>query len=304
MPAQTSLGRVQPLYKGTYDSATVYKKLDNVQYNGETWVCNVETSVGVPPTAGSSNWQLVAARGAIGPQGITGSFGTPVASAEILPSGSQPTIQVSAEGPDTAKIFNFDFGIPAGPVGYDDVEARATALSAGSTPTAEAELVTSGGTTTLQFNFGIPAADGSGIKTIDGVSPDATGAATLGAVRYSASQDLSNAQKLIARQNINAQVAGQYINDPSQKDYGTFLQFAGSTSDPSWVATNINQVPNGGLINYVLRKQTNTYGWTPTYEVPSGGASGSVLIKNSNSNYDYGWSPVITENEIDEIVNS
>ena len=59
------------------------------------------------------------ATGATGPQGIQGEtgaaagFGTPTATITILPAGSTPTVTVTATGPDTAKVFNFDFGIPA-----------------------------------------------------------------------------------------------------------------------------------------------------------------------------------------------
>lgn len=304
MASSTSLGRVQPLYKGTYSSTTTYQKLDNVYYNGSTWVCIGDNVIGIVPIEGSTYWQKVAGQGATGPQGITGSFGTPTATATELASGSSPTVEVTASGPDTAKVFAFEFGIPAGPKGFQETSATATALAAGSNPTASAELVTSGNTTTLEFEFGIPAADGSGIKSVDGVTADAAGEATLTAVRYGTSQSLSNAQKTQARTNIGAQEAGSYIDDPATKDYGTFLQYAGNVSSPSWVATTINQVPSGGLTSYVLRKQTSTYGWTPVYEVPEGGTSGSVLVKNSGTDYDYGWSPVITESDIDDIVES
>ena len=55
--------------------------------------------------------------GPTGPQGPTGAaagFGTPTASATGLPVGSTPTASVSASGADTAKVFAFEFGIPAG----------------------------------------------------------------------------------------------------------------------------------------------------------------------------------------------
>ena len=63
--------------------------------------------------------------GATGPQGPQGEqgiqgetgeaagFGTPIATVTTLPAGSTPTVTVTATGPDTAKVFVFDFGIPA-----------------------------------------------------------------------------------------------------------------------------------------------------------------------------------------------
>lgn len=104
----TSLGRVQPIFKGAYDSATTYKKLDNVFYNGDTWVCQIDNTVNVTPSAESNAWQMVASKGR------TGGFGAPSGSAEMLPQGFNPTINITASGPDTEKIFNFQFGIPAG----------------------------------------------------------------------------------------------------------------------------------------------------------------------------------------------
>lgn len=295
MSSQTSLGRVQPLYRGTYDATTTYNRLDNVFYDGETWVCKVDSVSGITPADGNY-WQKVAGKGAQGEQGITGSFGTPTGSAEVLPSGSDPTVTVSASGPDTAKVFNFEFGIPAGPVGYDDVAASATPLSAGSTPTAEAELVESGGQTVLSFEFGIPAADGSGIKSIDGdITPDASGNATLTAVRYGSSQTLSDAQKLIARQNIGA------IADPASKTVGDFLQYAGNNT---WITKEVDVFPTGGRAGYYLSKTNDATEWAPVHMVPAGGTINSVLTKSSSSDYDLIWTTIdaIADSDIDDIL--
>ena len=54
--------------------------------------------------------------GATGPQGEAGAsagFGTPTATITILDATATPYVNVTASGPDTAKVFNFDFGIPA-----------------------------------------------------------------------------------------------------------------------------------------------------------------------------------------------
>lgn len=56
----------------------------------------------------------------IGPKGDKGDaagFATPSISVEKLPNGSMPTAEISASGPDTAKKFDFVFGIPAGDQG-------------------------------------------------------------------------------------------------------------------------------------------------------------------------------------------
>lgn len=52
-----------------------------------------------------------------GPQGNSGAaagFGTPAASASKLAADAQATVAVTASGPDTAKVFTFEFGIPQG----------------------------------------------------------------------------------------------------------------------------------------------------------------------------------------------
>lgn len=51
-----------------------------------------------------------------GPQGEAAGFGTPTASATKLAASAQPTVSVTSSGADTAKVFNFAFGIPSGDV--------------------------------------------------------------------------------------------------------------------------------------------------------------------------------------------
>ena len=53
--------------------------------------------------------------------GQSAGFGAPTASATSLASGEQPTVSVSASGEDTAKIFDFQFGIPAGRDGMAEI---------------------------------------------------------------------------------------------------------------------------------------------------------------------------------------
>ena len=297
----TALGRVQPNYRGEYASATIYNKLDYVSYQGSSYICKTDNVVGAVPT-NATYWQLVANKGDQGVRGYTGSFGTPSAAASVLPTGSDPTVQINATGPDDAKIFSFNFGIPAGPLGFTQVAADASAISAGASPIASASLV-GDGDKTLSFHFGIPAADGEGVKKVDDIGPATGGNVPLGAVRYSDVQDLSDLQKLQARENINAQAAGSYIAEPSSKIYGNFLQYGGNVGAPSWISASIQEVPLGGTTGYILRKQANGYGWTPVHETPAGGSTGDVLTKNSNADYDFKWNSPITTSEIDTMMN-
>ena len=52
-------------------------------------------------------------QGETGATGTPAGFGTPTATITILDATATPYVNVTASGPDTAKVFNFDFGIPA-----------------------------------------------------------------------------------------------------------------------------------------------------------------------------------------------
>lgn len=54
--------------------------------------------------------------------GQSAGFGTPTASATSLANGEQPTVAVSANGENAAKVFDFQFGIPAGADGKTPVK--------------------------------------------------------------------------------------------------------------------------------------------------------------------------------------
>lgn len=310
-PVVTAIGRVQPLFKGTWDSITSYEKLDNVIYNGSTFIALKNVPAGISPE-NASYWQMIASKGD-SIKGDTGSFGAPTASAHGLTYGEDPTVVITATGPDDAKIFDFNFGLPAGPVGFDEVAASASALPAGSSPSATAQLVSSGNDTTLQFTFGIPSADGSGAQAVDGVTPSldvTTGLQNiqLSAVRAVQNQGLSELQKQYARQNINAQVAGNYqpagnyITDPGAST-GQFLRFS---NEGEWVGENINLVPTGSASDTgkYLRRSANGMIWAEVQSLPAGGLEGAPLVKNSIDNYDVTWGSFISEEEIDEIISA
>lgn len=66
---------------------------------------------------GSSPLEIAIPSG--GGSGTSAGFGTPTATASALEPGTQPTVEIQASGPDTAKIFAFTFGIPKGQDGAD-----------------------------------------------------------------------------------------------------------------------------------------------------------------------------------------
>ena len=298
MASQTSLGRVQPLYKGNYDSNTIYNRLDNVYYNGDTWVCKSDGTTGVTPTDGSY-WQKVASRG------NTGGFGTPTATAFEVEHGDNPSVSIETSGPDTEKIFSFTFGIPAGPIGETGVQtavASATGrkqddsgdLAAGDPPWVEVALDTSD--QELSLRFGIPPGhDGEGaVSKVDNIEPTG-GNVVLGAVRYTVAQGLSNNQKLTARTNIGA------IADPSSKTIGNYLRYEGNDT---WSTHEVDVFPTGGRTGYYLQKSNSGTEWAPVAAVPSGGTINAVLTKQSSSDYDLTWTTIdaIPNSDIDDII--
>ena len=139
---EQSLGRVLPIYRGTYVHGNEYKRLDSVFLtdDGCSWIC-LRDCAGIKP-ADNGYWQKMAQKGDQGIQGLTGAFGTPTYQTETLVAGSSASVTVTTDpsSPDEAKVFQFDFKIPAGPVGYDDVAAKASPLPAGYMPTAQATL--------------------------------------------------------------------------------------------------------------------------------------------------------------------
>ncbi len=59
MPSTVSLGKIAFSWKGAYAAGTTYTKQDVVSYNGDSYVCIVDTVVGAVPTD-TSKWQLFA----------------------------------------------------------------------------------------------------------------------------------------------------------------------------------------------------------------------------------------------------
>lgn len=321
----TSLGRVQPLFKGDYNNLIAYDKLDVVLYNGNSYVSKVDLNTGHAPANNPSYWQLIAVKGDPGSQGITGSFGTPTASATSVSYDDDPSVVVTATGPDTAKIFNFDFEIPAGKLGFDSVSATAQGGAAGTQPQVIATLdTTDPDDRELQFAFTIPAASGEGVKKVDNELPDTSGEVSLYAVRYVA-QNLTAEQKTQVLNNIGAQAAGSYISRPTDPGTNDVLKYNGTT----WVAGSVNEVPSSGTTGNFLKKTNNGSEWAAVREVPAGsssvigrylqytsngmawssvqalptgGSTGMPLVKNSNSNYDVTWGSIITNAEINEMM--
>ena len=144
-----------------------------------------------------------------GPTGAAAGFGTPTIAVETLPAGSNATASVTASGDNTAKVFNFNFGIPKGADGsgtgdmlksvYDTdddgiVDHAATADAVGATTAAQVadavgkahahankatldKLAETDGKLTFD---GAEIGGGSGtVKSVNGQLPDESGNVTV-----------------------------------------------------------------------------------------------------------------------------
>lgn len=269
------IGRVQPLFKGAWNDVTDYVKLDIVTRNGNSYICVRDNTNQEPPATlpSTSFWQTLVTKGEKGNTGDAAGFGQPSATATLLSIGG-PTVGVTATGSAQAKIFNFDFGIPAGlPAGFSsEMNVSATTLSASEAAWASVSVDPSSPDTAKKFtfNFGIPrgyAGDGA-VSSVDGIGvEDSAGNVQLSAVRYAA-QTLTTTQRKQARENISALAA------PTSPSTGQVLQYNGSEQ-----------------------------GWTAAWVkgMPPGGALGAVLQKSSSTDYDVGWVSLITTADIDEM---
>ena len=73
MPTK-NLGRVSIVPRGTWNTSTVYNRLDAVVHDGSGWLAKKQ-NIGQTPVEGSDVWQLLAERGADGRQGVDGEPG-------------------------------------------------------------------------------------------------------------------------------------------------------------------------------------------------------------------------------------
>ena len=77
-------------------------------------------------------------QGQQGIQGIQGNpagFGEPTISVSSISPDDNPTVSISTSGPDTAKIFDFSFGIPSGRAATIEVDPQITIIESTSSPT-------------------------------------------------------------------------------------------------------------------------------------------------------------------------
>lgn len=307
-PVSTAIGRVQPLYKGEWQNNVSYKKLDNVLYLGSTYVALQDNYGNVPDAEGSTFWQLIASKG------NTGDIGSIVVNAVASNSAWG---QATATGDPDNKNLTFNFGLPRGftgdPGGFAAATATVHELGVSSSPYVNVGVSGPSSAATLSLTFGIPAGSGK-VNTVDNIDAQ-SGNVMLYAVAFSTQDEdyfktkygvpsesvsaVMSQYQAQARENINAQVSGNYIVSPSNATQSQFLQYGGDSV--GWIASRVDVLPTGGSDGYVLRKAGSSAMWNEAHEIPSGGSQNSILVKTSGFNYDTGWMLPINSNEIDSL---
>ena len=68
--ANIIIGKVAPVFKGTWTNTATYTRLDIVNYMGSSYACIIDTVSGSLPTD-ETKWVLVASKGDIGNLDVT-----------------------------------------------------------------------------------------------------------------------------------------------------------------------------------------------------------------------------------------
>ncbi len=128
-----------------------------------TGEAGTEASVENTGTSTEAELKFTIPQGAKGDTGAAAGFGTPTATATAGAAGGNPSVEVTASGDNSAKVFNFAFTIPAGAqgtaAGFGTPTATVQTLDAGSN--AEVAIAASGenNAKVFAFTFKIPRGD-------------------------------------------------------------------------------------------------------------------------------------------------
>ena len=107
--------------------------------------------------------------------GAAAGFGTPTISVVQGAEGTQPQVAITATGPDTAKVFDFDFTLPKGDTGDTGAAAKVTIGTAETgAPGTDAQVTNSGDEHFAVLHFTIPQGlkGDQGIQGIQGLKGD------------------------------------------------------------------------------------------------------------------------------------
>lgn len=225
------------------------------------------------------------AQGAKGDTGAAAGFGTPTATATQLEPTEQPTVQVSASGDDTAKVFAFTFGIPKGEkgdtgaqgergeqgiqgeqgepgpkgdpgtdgvsAGFGRPTASATQLEAGVQPTVSVQATGADTAKVFTFSFGIPKGEkgDTGEQGPQGVQGPQGPAGTVTVSQpdyYGTDVSSTGVATYTIPSYVSTNIVEVYLN-------GFRLELTREyTLSPEGVVTTVNSVNSGGRLLVVV----------------------------------------------------
>ena len=215
-------------------------------------------------------------QGSVGPTGDSAGFGTPTATAMPLNVGSNPTVSVSASGPDTEKVFNFTFGIPESGVSQADWDETDTSSDSYINNKPNLSTVATSGSyndlsdkpdLTLKENVSNKVTSISSSST-DSQYPSAK--CVFEAIQTAGSQIIfpSNSATSLTISNMEIGESITYCWCPTSSDMGTFVRV---------------YVPNGSY--YVISNVSSSSGFIVEYKTATngyfnlGGSSVSLRFK-------------------------
>ena len=257
----------------TYLNAVV-SDATNTIYEAEAWAAGTRGGAAVPSTSDFS----------VEPSGVA------IATASAAPS---TFINVVGEEPGVTRTFTFTY------IEGTNWWKECSSVNGVSTTVADKELINNIGDYGITYTPAIIDADDQIIVKVQEPDPahennakyysEAAAASaayiqTLPIVKYEA-QSLSSAEQAIARENINAQVAGDYIADPSTKSEGQFLIYGAD----GWAASTVDYIANPSEKSEGQVLAYGSDGWAastlPDYVTePENKSEGQVLTYSSS-----GW---------------
>jgi len=168
-----------------------------------------------------------------GEKGTAAGIGQPKVSSVSISHTTSATVSISTYGPNDAKTFDFNFGIPVGvPADFD--EPTATAIPIASNLLPDVTITTSGPATKKKFDFEfkIPAANNAaGYKYIEFTTDVGTGYIWNGTIlKISRTAEMYAPIAIYKKDNSNNNyitVAGDFIIDDSYISYQTDEKFSG-----------------------------------------------------------------------------
>lgn len=243
-------------------------------------------------------------QGPAGEPGVSAGFGEPVATAHAV-SGSTPTATVQASGPDTAKVFSFDFGIPSGSGGGGgDVTSAGDNTFTGNNsftqPVSVAESSDEGDAATVgqvnalktTLNADIDEVE-NGLNDLDSVAVKTSGAQTIADVKTFTSSPI------VPTPTNPTDAANKAYVDSLKPNDAVWLPSVDGEGNISWSKSESDVPPTPQNIKgeQGIQGEPGQNGadgaqgpqGEPGPGVAAGGTTGQILSKKSDADYDTEW---------------